>query len=45
MNKYVKQALITVGVMFTLNFMPSQVSSLFRGASSSDGGSSDGIAV
>lgn len=31
MNKYVQQALITVGVMFALNFMPSQVSGIVRG--------------
>jgi hypothetical protein len=39
MNKYMKQALITIGVMFALNYMPASVSSIFRsGTSNSDTG-------
>jgi hypothetical protein len=32
MNKYIMQALITVGIMFALNYAPQQVSGLFRNA-------------
>lgn len=49
MNKYVKQAVITLGVMFALNYMPPQIKSVFRGTATSPDtggmGTNNGIAV